>query len=132
MNTLLLSLVISLLCGGAGFWLRQKTKLTVVEVSALLTLTAGLVLPRLFSEGNLFAITCTAVSYATMCNEKRAGRYLDILPISAVCALVIYFGQTILVGVGGRLGTSAAVSVLLFVVAKNFFSPGSVKSVAKS
>jgi len=41
--TLLLGIVIALVCGAAGFWLRQHTKLSVVEVSALLALVAGLI-----------------------------------------------------------------------------------------
>ncbi|NMB00598.1 MAG: hypothetical protein GX971_03620 [Firmicutes bacterium] len=129
MSTLLLSIIFALLCGTAGFWLRQNTKLSVVEVSALLALVAGLVLPRLFTEGALFALVCTAVSYATMCNSKRVCNYLEMLIVSGICALVVFFGQNVLVGVGGRLGTSAAISVLIFVLAKSLFSLGDNKGV---
>ena len=107
MLTMALNMLIALVCGAAGFWLRQNTKLTVTEMSALLALTAGLVLPRIFAEGALFALTCTAVSYAAMCSSERCCSYRQILIISAICSLVIYLGQSVLVGVGGRLGTSA-------------------------
>ena len=128
MVTLLLGIVIALICGAAGFWLRQQTKLTVVEVSALLALVAGLILPRLFTDGGLFALICTTVSYATMCSGKRIANYMDMLVTSLICALIVYFGQSVLVGVGGRLGTSAAISVLLFVLIKERLNPGSRQS----
>ncbi|NLM41140.1 MAG: hypothetical protein GX199_02390 [Firmicutes bacterium] len=114
MQTLLANILLALVWGAAGFWLRRNTKLTVVEVSALLALTAGLVLPGLFASGGLFALTCTAVSYAAMCSLERCCSYKEILTISALCAVIIYAGQGILVGIGGRLGTSAAVAVLLY------------------
>ncbi|MGB3958037.1 MAG: hypothetical protein WBM05_08300 [Limnochordia bacterium] len=129
--TLLLNIVIALVCGAAGFWLRQNTKLSVVEVSAILALTAGLVLPPLLQEGALFALTCTAVSYAAMCSSERCCSYREMLIISAICSLVIYFGQSVLVGIGGRLGTSAAVSVLLCLLAKRFLSPNQAQKAAK-
>lgn len=132
MPTLLLNIIIALLWGAAGFWLRQNTKLSVVEVSALLALTAGLVLPPLFSEGTLLALTCTAVSYAAMCSSDRCCSYRDMLFISFLCSLVIYFGQGVLVGIGGRLGTSAAVSVLLCLVIKNLLHLDGSKEVVKN
>lgn len=128
MLTLLLGIVIALVCGAAGFWLRQHTKLSVVEVSALLALVAGLILPRIFTAGGLFALICTAVSYAAMCSNKRIKSYLDMLTVSFVCALIIYFGQNVLVGVGGRLGTSAALSVLIFVLISEQFRPDQAQS----
>ncbi|MDI9414175.1 MAG: hypothetical protein QM401_11500 [Bacillota bacterium] len=132
MQTLILGIVIAMICGAAGFWLRVNTKLTVVEVSALLALVAGLILPRIFSEGNLFAAICTAVSYATMCSKDRINSYIEMISVSAICAMILYFGQDVLTGVGGRLGTSAAVSVLLFLTLKSLFTLKSTKMVAKS
>lgn len=105
--------------GVLGFWLRHNTKLSVVEVSAGLTLAAGLLLPSLLQEGWIVASICTCVSYATMSSAKRITTYPEIMMVSALCALVVYYGQNMLVGVGGRLGTFAALSVLLFNMAKN-------------
>lgn len=116
--------------GTAGFWLRQNTELSAVEMSALLSLTAGLVLPRLFVEGSLFALTCTAVSYAAMCSTERCCSFYEILAISLICSQVIYFGQDVLVGVGGRLGTSAALSVLIFALGKNLLQAAKTRRAA--
>ncbi|HBG10499.1 MAG: hypothetical protein ACOX46_10590 [Limnochordia bacterium] len=132
MGTVALNFLIALVWGAAGFWLRQNTKLSVVEVSALLALTAGLVLPPLFTEGALFALTCTAVSYAAMCSGERCCSYKDMLTISGVCSLVIYFGQSVLTGIGGRLGTSAAISVLLCLLVRNVLNLDKAQKAAKS
>ena len=55
-----------------------------------------------------------------------------MLFISFLCSLVIYFGQGVLVGIGGRLGTSAAVSVLLCLVIKNLLHLDGSKEVVKN
>ena len=52
--------------------------------------------------------------------------------ISAICSLVIYLGQSVLVGVGGRLGTSAAVSVLLCTLARNLLNLDKTQTAAES
>ena len=118
-----MNLVFSLFSGAACFWLRQIIILSVVVVSAILALSSGLSLPPILMEGELFALTCTAVSFAAMCSSERCCSYRELLIISAICSLVIYFGQSVLVGIGGSLGTSAAVSVLLCRLARRFLSP---------
>lgn len=118
MISMLLGLVLGMACGLVGYWLRQNTKLSIVEVSAWLTLGAGLILPRLFNDGWLFALICTAISYAVMSSADRISNYWEILIISGLCTLVVFLGQNVLVGVGGRLGTFAALSVLSFNILK--------------
>ena len=113
-----LGLTFGLLWGLLGYTLRQKTKLSAVAVSAWLTLVAALVLPRVFTEGYLYAVICTAVSYVTMSSTDRLGQLWETLTVSAICALLVFFGQNVLAGIGGRLGTFAALSVLVFAMPK--------------
>jgi hypothetical protein len=115
---LLTGISLALLWGLMGSVLRHKTKLSSVAVSALLTLLAALVLPRLFVNGHLFALICTAVSYVTMSSTERLAKVWETLTVSVFCALAVYFGQNLLVGIGGRLGTFAALSVLFFTIPK--------------
>lgn len=119
--SLVLGLGLGLLWGAGGYLLRQRTQLSVVQVSALLALAAGLVLPRVFRDGYLFSLICTAVSYLVMSSRERLDSLGITLLGSGLCALIVFFGQNILVGVGGRLGTSAAASVLLVVLLKSFW-----------
>ncbi|MDI9484584.1 MAG: hypothetical protein QM372_03820 [Bacillota bacterium] len=118
MMHLLTGISLALLWGLMGSVLRHKTKLSSVAVSALLTLLAALVLPRLFVNGHLFALICTAVSYVTMSSTERLAKVWETLTVSVFCALAVYFGQNLLVGIGGRLGTFAALSVLFFTIPK--------------
>ena len=110
---LLLGVVLGLFWGLAGYVLRTRTKLSVVEVSAWLAV-AGLVLPRVSSDGRSFALACTAVSYVIMSSKERINKLWETLVVSGICALVVLLGKSVLVGIGGRLGTFAAISVLFF------------------
>lgn len=118
MSAFLITIGLAAICGASGFWLRQHTELTVVEVSALLAITAGLILPRIFEQGAFLAAVCTAVSYVAMSSAQRIGSYPEMIIISVICAVLNFLGQNILVGVGGRLGTSAALSVLIYLLGK--------------
>lgn len=116
--SIFLALGLGLIWGFTGHILRQKTKLSVVAVSAWLTLVAALVLPRLFYDGYILALICTAVSYVTMSSSQRLEKLWETLLVSGICALLVFYGQDVLVGVGGRLGTMAALAVLIFTVPK--------------
>ncbi|NMB21028.1 MAG: hypothetical protein GX979_09170 [Firmicutes bacterium] len=119
--SVLLAMSLGLLWGFAGYTLRKRTKLSVVAVSSWLTLVAALVLPRFFHEGYLFALICTAVSYVVMSSSNRLEKLWETLVVCLICTLLVYFGQDVLVGIGGRLGTLAALSALIFIVPKVHF-----------
>ncbi len=114
----IVGLGLGLLWGFLGHMLRQKTKLSVVAVSSLLTLVAALVWPQVFADGYVYALICTAVSYVMMSSSHRLAKLWETLLVSGICALVVFLGQDVLVGVGGRLGTLAALSVLIFTIPK--------------
>ncbi len=116
--SLFLGISLGLLWGFLGHTLRQKTKLSLVAVSAWLTLLAAIVLPRVFKGGYLYALIGTAVSYVTMSSSHRLEKLWETLTVSCICALLVFFGQNVLVGIGGRLGTFAAVSVFIFTIPK--------------
>ncbi|HHY10719.1 MAG TPA: hypothetical protein GX528_09190 [Firmicutes bacterium] len=107
-------LAVGVFWGFWGFWLRRKLKLSAVEISGWMALSAGLILPRLFADGYLLALMCTCVSYAVMSSRERIANQWEMMLVSALCVIIIYMGQSLLMGVAGRLGTSAALSVLIF------------------
>lgn len=105
-------------CAAAGFltlYLRQRFGLSNVEASAWVTLGAGLLFPPFFAQGILLAAAATCVSYAGMSSDNWVPTQLRMLPISLVCGIIVYGGQALLPGVGGRLGTFAAFAVLVCV-----------------
>lgn len=119
MLSLLIALVLGVSWGLTSYLLRERTGLSAVTISAGLTLVAGLVLPFIFTEGTLFALCCTAVSYASMSNQKRIANWQGTIVVSLFCTGFVYFGQNVLVGVGGRLGSMAALAVLVWLVIQN-------------
>ncbi len=116
--SLFIGMSLGLLWGLLGHTLRQKTKLSLVAGSSWLTLFAALVLPRVFADGYVYALICTAVSYVTMSSVDRLEKLWETLVVSGICALLVFFGQNILVGIGGRLGTFAALSVFIITIPK--------------
>ena len=50
-----------------------------------------------------------------MSSEKIISNYKEMFLVSACCVLVVLGGQGFLEGIGGRLGMSAALSVLVLV-----------------
>ncbi len=110
--------VVLVVCAAAGFFtlfLRQRFGFSNVEASAWVTLGAGLVFPAFFAHGILLAAAATCVSYAGMSSDNWVPTQLRMLPVSLVCGVLIFGGQALLPGVGGRLGTFAAFSVLVCV-----------------
>ena len=54
-----------------------------------------------------------------MTTRKRIANYGEMLIVSFFCTLIVYFGQNVLVGVGGRLGSFAGIAVLSLLVLKS-------------
>jgi hypothetical protein len=107
------SFFVSIPAGAFGFWLRNHRGLSSVEVSAWIALLSGLLLPRLHESGIFLAGVCTCVSYATMSSCVRVTNQLEMAVVSVLCAVIVYGCRACLVGVGGRLGTFAALAVLV-------------------
>ena len=111
---LFLSIVCAVVAGLLGFAGRKYWRLTSIQASAATALLAGIVLPLLHVEGDFLAATCTAVSYAAMVSESIVNKPLQMVAISCLTAVIVYLGQDALVGVGGRLGTYAALGIMAF------------------
>jgi len=111
---LVASMISGVTAGLAGFAARKVLNFTSVQASAAIALIAGLVLPRLFNDGSFLAAVCTCVSYAVMSSEEVIHTPLQMAAVSCLCTGIAVFGRDALVGVGGRLGSMAAMAVLAF------------------
>ncbi len=112
---LTLSMASAVVAGLAGFAGRKYLHLTSVQVSAIIALLSGLVLPRAFEDGAFLAAVCTCVSYAVMSSEEVIHTPMQMVLVSCLCAGIAYLGRSCLVGIGGRLGSFAALAVFAFV-----------------
>lgn len=82
-----------------------------VLASAIVTLASGILLPYIFSDGGaLLAAVATSGSYAAMVSQEKFPRLRDMVFVGILCGVVFLLTQDVFVGVGGRLGSIAAIS----------------------
>lgn len=104
-------LLVAVLATSLTYTIIFKLKKGPVLASALVTLTSGLLLPYVFPEkGVLLTTVATAGSYAAMVSKDKFPRLLDMVFVGLICGLVFILTQEVFVGVGGRLGSIAAIS----------------------
>lgn len=81
--------------------------------SGIVSVVGGLLLPALWpSFGAVLAGACACGSYAGMSSRERMPGAGGIIVAGCLAGLVFVFGAPALVGIGGRLGTTALGSVL--------------------
>ncbi len=82
-----------------------------VLASAVVTLASGILLPYLFSDGGaVLAGVATCGSYAAMVSKSKFPELKDMIFVGIICGTVFALTQDVFVGVGGRLGSIAAIS----------------------
>lgn len=92
-----------------------------VFASAVVTLISGLLLPNIFKDGNTLAIVATTVSYAAMVSTDKFPKIYEMIAVGIIAGTVFIFAENVFVGVGGRLGTIAAISGLSWFGLKEIF-----------
>lgn len=104
-------IVVAVLATSLTYTIIFKLNKGPVLASAIVTLTSGVILPYFFPEkGMLLATVATAGSYAAMVSRKKFPRLLDMIFVGIICGTVFILTQEVFVGVGGRLGSIAAIS----------------------
>ncbi|NLY76854.1 MAG: hypothetical protein GX080_02040 [Tissierellia bacterium] len=106
-----LIIVMAMLAASLTYFIIYKLQKGPVIASAIVTLVSGIVLPQFFPDkGLLLATVATAGSYAAMVSKEKFPRILDIAFVGALCGIVFLLTEDVFVGVGGRLGSIAAIS----------------------
>lgn len=110
-TVIIMILAVAVLATSLTYSIIFKLKKGPVLASAIVTLTSGLVLPYLFPEqGALLATVATTGSYAAMVSREKFPRLMDMIFVGIICGTVFILTQEVFVGVGGRLGSIAAIS----------------------
>jgi len=106
-------LLTSIVSGLLTYYINHFTNRGPVFASAIVTLAAGLTLPFLFPHsGTTLALAATCASYAGMAARSRIRGFWDMSLCSVLTALLFTLTKGALVGIGGRLGTIAAIAVI--------------------
>lgn len=105
-------IVISLAAGFLTWVLHHRLQRGPVLASAVVTLTAGLILPGLHEQGVELVPIAACASYVSMSATIRLRNVWETLAALVIAALIYVFAAEIYVGIGGKLGTIAAISVM--------------------
>lgn len=112
----------SVLAGIATFIVSNILKRGPVIASAVITLISGLMIPYFFpSIGNTLSIAAACSSYAGMISLENALNLFEMSVISLMTGILFIAAQSAYPGVGGRLGTIAAISCFAWLGFKRVF-----------
>ncbi len=115
-------LIISIVAGMATYIVSNILKRGAVIASAIITLISGLMLPYFFpSMGNVLATAAACASYAGMISVENALNLLEMAVISLMTGILFIAASSAYIGIGGRLGTIAAISCFAWLGFKKVF-----------
>ena len=115
-------LIISVISGMATYIVSNILKRGPVIASAVITLVAGLMLPYFFPlSGALLATAAACSSYAGMISLENALNLSEMSVISLMTGILFIAATNAYAGIGGRLGTIAAISCFAWLGFKKVF-----------
>ena len=104
-------IIVSVLASCITYFINIKLNKGGVKASAIVTLFSGIVLPYIFpSVGITLATVATTSSYAAMVSKEKFSKITDMVFVGAIVSVLFILFQDAFVGVGGRLGTMAAIA----------------------
>ncbi|OZV12049.1 hypothetical protein CIW83_11460 [Tissierella sp. P1] len=115
-------LIISIAAGMATYIVSNILKRGAVIASAIITLVSGLMLPYFFPlMGGVLATAAACSSYAGMISVENALNLLEMAVISLMTGILFIAARSAYAGIGGRLGTIAAISCFAWLGFKKVF-----------
>ena len=115
-------LTISIVAGIATYIVSHILKRGAVIASAVITLISGLMIPHFFPEMSVLLTAAAACSsYAGMISLENALNLLEMSIISLMTGILFIAAKSAYIGVGGRLGTIAAISCFAWLGFKKVF-----------
>lgn len=115
-------LTISVSAGMATYIVSHILKRGAVIASAIITLVSGLMLPYFFPlMGSVLATAAACSSYAGMISLENALNLLEMAIISLMTGILFIAARSAYAGIGGRLGTIAAISCFAWLGFKKVF-----------
>lgn len=119
MNTLLI-ICTAIAAGVATYIIANNLNKGAVLASASVTLASGIIFPYFFpSMGTTLMVVAACASYGGMVSRKNAPSLVDMIMISSIIGILFTLTSTAYAGVGGRLGTIAAISCFTWIGVRN-------------
>jgi len=119
-------IVLSAVFGATGaYWISIPLNKGGVLGSAIITLLSGILFPRFIPElGMTLAVVATAGSYAGMISKKNVPKLWEMVFVGLFVGIIFILGSSAYVGIGGRLGTIAAISCFAWLGLKRIYKIG--------
>ncbi len=115
-------LIISVVAGVATYIVSHILNRGAVIASAIITLIAGLILPYFFPLiGGELATAAACSSYAGMISLENALNPFEMALISLMTGILFIAARSAYLGIGGKLGTIAAISCFAWLGFKKVF-----------
>lgn len=115
-------LIISVVAGVATYIVSHILNRGAVIASAIITLISGLMLPYFFPLiGGGLATAAACSSYAGMISLENALNPFEMALISLMTGILFIAARSAYIGIGGKLGTIAAISCFAWLGFKKVF-----------
>ena len=115
-------LIVSIIAGMCTYLISHILKKGAVIASAIVTLVSGIVFPYFFPLiGVALATAATCSSYAGMISLERCPTPLEMSVISFMTGILFIATRIAYPGIGGKLGTIAAISCFAWLGFKKVF-----------
>ena len=113
MNNNVTIIIVSVVAALASYYININLKRGGVFGAALVILIAGFALPHFFPEtGSNLAVMATVAAYAGMIALPKFPKLWEMVFVGIIAGLIYIATSVAYVGVGGKLGTIAAISCL--------------------
>lgn len=121
-------LIVSVLAGMAAFYISAVMGKGGVFGSAVVTLIAGVLFRYLEMEGLItitgLAVVATTAGYAGMVAQKNVANLKEMAVVGLISGALYIAGANVFAGVGGRLGTIAAIACFAWIGFKKITGKG--------
>lgn len=115
-------LIVSIIAGMATYIISNILKKGPILASAIITLISGIFLPYFFPELGYTVVAAAACSsYAGMITVENAMNLREMVIVSLLTGILYIAASNAYVGIGGRLGTIAAISCFSWLGFKKVF-----------
>ena len=109
----LMIILFSVLSTPITFYLNINKNLGPIMSASLVGMFGGLILPALFPQyGELYAIIVITGAFIGMTCQTRCSSYRMLILAGLIMAIVTIYSTPLLGGAGGKLGTTAFISIL--------------------
>lgn len=108
-----ITILVAVLATCITYFISLHLKKGPVFASAVVTLVAGILSLYILPDvGVVFGVVAACGSYAAMVSREKFPKMADMVFVGILCGAIFILTEDVFVGVGGRLGSIAAISGL--------------------